>query len=390
MDADVLPLLPLSHLFRISSSFAAVPDVGWPDIFNSGVIVLTPGEDKFNQLMGLVVSEGSWDGGDQGILNEWRGKNWDRLSFTYNTTPTAAYRRVTQSCRSAFLYHLIVTAFSYAPAYKRFGSGIKAIHFIGPNKPWMQLPFRAPGSSSRNFTEVCETEACYDYPSLLDRWFAVFDRHFRSASPVFSTTGELMPTTFQETIYTNAWDQEKVTLLSGVTGGPLALDKLRQLAVKGFGQIPTREKGEGAYMTLPLDGRISLMSPPRSEMRRLYAPGSRPAISLSRSSTISSCSQGITTPADSSHSDPSTSPNFDESVRWDPWSGVYSNMWDLVPEIQRIASQQFGRAKVIQTSVRKDEVGKSMKQELVYRSWEDRTESTSRDGDDEAEEEEGK
>jgi glycogenin glucosyltransferase len=91
LDADVLPLLPISHLFHITSSFAAVPDVGWPDIFNSGVLVLTPGEDKFKEIMELVRSEGSWDGGDQGVLNEWRGNDWERLSFTYNTTPTAAY-----------------------------------------------------------------------------------------------------------------------------------------------------------------------------------------------------------------------------------------------------------------------------------------------------------
>lgn len=91
LDADVLPLLPLSHLFSLESRFAAVPDVGWPDIFNSGVLVFTPEEDDFKEIMKLVVSEGSWDGGDQGVLNEWRGKDWERISFTYNTTPTAAY-----------------------------------------------------------------------------------------------------------------------------------------------------------------------------------------------------------------------------------------------------------------------------------------------------------
>ena len=91
LDADVLPLLPLSHLFHTTSSFAAVPDVGWPDIFNSGVIVLAPGEEKFREIIKLIRSDGSWDGGDQGVLNEWRGNDWQRLSFTYNTTPTAAY-----------------------------------------------------------------------------------------------------------------------------------------------------------------------------------------------------------------------------------------------------------------------------------------------------------
>lgn len=91
LDADVLPVRPLSHLFKISHEFSAAPDVGWPDIFNSGVLVVSPGEDKFGQLSELLKSKGSWDGGDQGILNEWRGGDWNRLSFTYNTTPTAAY-----------------------------------------------------------------------------------------------------------------------------------------------------------------------------------------------------------------------------------------------------------------------------------------------------------
>ena len=54
-------------------------------------MVLSPGEDKFNEVRHLLETKGSWDGGDQGILNEWRGEDWNRLSFTYNTTPSAAY-----------------------------------------------------------------------------------------------------------------------------------------------------------------------------------------------------------------------------------------------------------------------------------------------------------
>ena len=91
LDADILPTRPLSHLFTLPYEFAAVPDVGWPDIFNSGLMLLTPREASFNELMDLSKSKGSWDGGDQGLLNEWRGNDWHRLSFTYNTTPTAAY-----------------------------------------------------------------------------------------------------------------------------------------------------------------------------------------------------------------------------------------------------------------------------------------------------------
>jgi len=91
LDADVLPVRPISHLFTLPHEFSAVPDVGWPDIFNSGVMVLSPGQEKFDALSTLLKSKGSWDGGDQGILNEWRGNDWNRLSFTYNTTPSASY-----------------------------------------------------------------------------------------------------------------------------------------------------------------------------------------------------------------------------------------------------------------------------------------------------------
>ena len=66
---------------------------------------------------------------------------------------------------------------------------------------------------------------------------------------------------FRETIYENVW-QSHADLWS--LQRSIALDKLGQLAVKGLGQTPTREKGEGAYMSLPLNGRINLMSRPQS------------------------------------------------------------------------------------------------------------------------------
>lgn len=293
------------------------------------------------------------------------------------------------------LHNLIFTSLSYAPAYERFGSQIRAIHFIGPDKPWLHLPFRAPGSSSQNdahskSVEGRNPESSYDYSSLLDQWFAVYDRHYRSAVPIFSTTGELLPTfAFRETIYENAWDKE-VALISGTTSGPFALDKLKQLAVEGLGQMPTREKGEGAYMTLPLDGRIDLMSRPRSQMCPPYAHGFSITASQPRSGTDSTQSHRIQTPEDVSSvslSSTSTSAGTNNSCPWDPWGGAYSNLWDLVPGIKH----QFSRAGPKQNLVRPGKIVNSQgKQESIYRSWEDRTESTSRDGDDEEEDEESK
>ncbi|PIL31792.1 hypothetical protein GSI_06496 [Ganoderma sinense ZZ0214-1] len=246
LDADVLPIRPMSHLFTIPHEFAAVPDVGWPDIFNSGVLVFTPGEEKFKELTELLKSKGSWDGGDQGILNEWRGDAWHRLSFTYNTTPTAVY--------------------TYAPAYERFGSQISAIHFIGPNKPWVSITYRPPGIKySRGTDKSQDTQAqSYDYESLVDRWFDVYDRHYRS---------DFNPqhVNFEFTRYDSVWDAETSygadiprSASAPPSGAVLGLDDLRKIAVEGISgynsAVQARPK-VGEYRSMPLEGRVDLMRP---------------------------------------------------------------------------------------------------------------------------------
>ncbi|KAJ8084394.1 glycogenin glucosyltransferase [Marasmius tenuissimus] len=248
LDADVLPIRPLSHLFVLPHEFSAVPDVGWPDIFNSGVMVLSPGEDKFQELQHLLRTKGSWDGGDQGVLNEWRGSNWNRLSFTYNTTPTAAY--------------------TYAPAYERFGSKISAIHFIGPNKPWNSIAHRAPfqSTSQTESSQTNSTSPAYDYSSLLDRWFSVYDKYYRAQVIVPDSD-------FEVRRYVSAWDEQNATgadVLSSsdvsAPGGTIGLEELRRLAIEGMNSVglgPTQDNagGEGEYRSLPLEGRFDLLRP---------------------------------------------------------------------------------------------------------------------------------
>ncbi|KAF8078871.1 glycosyltransferase family 8 protein [Lyophyllum atratum] len=240
LDADILPIRPLSHLFTLPYEFSASPDVGWPDIFNSGVMVLSPGEDKFNELTELLKSKGSWDGGDQGILNEWRGGNWNRLSFTYNTTPTAAY--------------------TYAPAYERFGSQISAIHFIGPNKPWSALSYRTPFSSQSTAASDSRQQA-YDYNSLVDRWYAVYDKHHRSQALSQQPRFEMKR-------YESAWNERRVPAASAPAEDILNLEDLKRLALEGmnaaartpYDDKPSDDKApEGQYQSLPLEGRVDLM-----------------------------------------------------------------------------------------------------------------------------------
>lgn len=90
LDADTLVLRSISHLFEVPEVFSAAPDIGWPDAFNSGVMVVTPSEKTFEDLIKMMGETGSFDGGDQGLLNEYF-TNWNRLSFTYNVTPSAYY-----------------------------------------------------------------------------------------------------------------------------------------------------------------------------------------------------------------------------------------------------------------------------------------------------------
>jgi glycogenin glucosyltransferase len=123
LDADTLVLRQLSHLFDLPVPFAAAPDIGWPDCFNSGepvflrslrhspyltrffspslptgVMVLTPSDETFRRLMAMSAERGSWDGGDQGLLNDFYGsgtqggESWHRLSYIYNVTPSAYYQ----------------------------------------------------------------------------------------------------------------------------------------------------------------------------------------------------------------------------------------------------------------------------------------------------------
>ncbi|PFH60865.1 hypothetical protein XA68_10222 [Ophiocordyceps unilateralis] len=146
MDADVVAYRAPDELFDLPHAFAASPDTGWPDLFNSGVMVLTPNMGDFYAMLAMAERGISFDGADQGLLNMHFGSGFHRLPFTYNVTPSAHYQ--------------------YLPAYRHFRSSIDVVHFIGPNKPWL-AGRHAPSSSS-------------PYDEMVGRWWAVHDRHYRA------------------------------------------------------------------------------------------------------------------------------------------------------------------------------------------------------------------
>ena len=150
LDADMVVLRAPNELLKLDTDFAAVPDIGWPDCFNSGMMVLNPNMGDYYSLLALAQRGISFDGADQGLLNM-HFTEWERLSFKYNCTPSGNYQ--------------------YVPAYRHFQSSINAIHFIGPDKPWTL------GRENRYNQGV--------YGELLGRWWTTYDRHYRPQSTAY-------------------------------------------------------------------------------------------------------------------------------------------------------------------------------------------------------------
>ncbi|KIW76054.1 hypothetical protein Z517_10799 [Fonsecaea pedrosoi CBS 271.37] len=144
LDADMVALRAPNELLTLDTNFAAVPDIGWPDCFNSGMMVLNPNMADYYSLYALAQRGISFDGADQGLLNM-HFREWERLSFVYNCTPSGHYQ--------------------YVPAYRHFSSSIAVVHFIGKDKPWTL------GRDNKLNTGV--------YGELLGMWWSVYDRHYR-------------------------------------------------------------------------------------------------------------------------------------------------------------------------------------------------------------------
>lgn len=145
IDADVVAYRAPDELFDLPHAFSAAPDVGWPDISNTGVMVLTPNLGDYYAMLAMAERGISFDGADQGLINTHFEHSTNRLSFTYNVTPSAHYQ--------------------YIPAYLHFHSSISMVHFIGANKPWLS------GRHSAHRNDPVD--------EMIGRWWAVHDRHYR-------------------------------------------------------------------------------------------------------------------------------------------------------------------------------------------------------------------
>ncbi|XP_051779006.1 LOW QUALITY PROTEIN: glycogenin-1a [Erpetoichthys calabaricus] len=153
MDADTMVLCNVDELFE-REELSAAPDPGWPDCFNSGVFVFRPSIETYEQLLNVCAGKGSFDGGDQGILNiffnKWSTSDINKhLPFIYNLSSIAIY--------------------SYLPAFKQYGADAKVVHFLGKVKPW-NFSYNATTKSITG-----ESQELFSlHPDYLTLWWETF------------------------------------------------------------------------------------------------------------------------------------------------------------------------------------------------------------------------
>jgi glycogenin glucosyltransferase len=149
LDADTLVMKNSDELFD-RSELSAAPDAGWPDCFNSGVFVFSPSKETYQSLLKHAATEGSFDGGDQGLLNTY-----------FSTWATQDITR-----HLPFLYNMCATAtYTYLPAFKRYGRNVKIIHFIGTSKPW-HVKFDGHGQPQHQMYEEHTAQFLKDWWSI--------------------------------------------------------------------------------------------------------------------------------------------------------------------------------------------------------------------------------
>ena len=134
LDLDLLILKNIDHLFNWDS-IAAGLDMPWhDDEFNSGVMVIEPNMDLYNDMIEKLYATKYNYTGDQDFLNDYFGKNFIALPLKYNLMRTLYLdsELLYKNCTKRGVYKYI----------KNEPKDAVIIHYIRSLKPFMdKIPF---------------------------------------------------------------------------------------------------------------------------------------------------------------------------------------------------------------------------------------------------------
>jgi len=152
IDSDCLVQKDVSHLFKLHHDsprgrlLAACPDIFPPDKFNAGVMLISPSDALFEDLIAKTQSYD--DEGDTGFLNayfnDWHSYPAEgRLGFQYNA------QRFMHQC-----------TYEKQPKYWDLAVGeLSIIHYSSSPKPWQGSDVTKPLSQLLDSTSLTEEEA---------------------------------------------------------------------------------------------------------------------------------------------------------------------------------------------------------------------------------------
>lgn len=134
LDADTIVTRSIEDLFECQSFCA---NLKHSERLNSGVMVVEPSRDLFEDMMSKVGNTYSYTGGDQGFLNSYYVGFADAELFNPELSPEIRKARPKKMERLTTLYNADVGLFALANKWMVDASELRVIHYtLGPLKPW--------------------------------------------------------------------------------------------------------------------------------------------------------------------------------------------------------------------------------------------------------------
>ena len=129
IDSDAIVLRNIDHLFRCGNFCVAYRH---SDLFNTGVLVLDPSQEVFNDMSNKLGVLGSYTGGDQGFLNVYFNEVKYHTLFNRNTSkPDEGYMRLPAG------YNADVGIYYTVSQWRIPQEELMILHYtLGPVKPW--------------------------------------------------------------------------------------------------------------------------------------------------------------------------------------------------------------------------------------------------------------